>query len=102
MPHHGKLASTGILYLSYNNNAGPYDGSAGDVWKYDTGSANWTKITPPASPLNGGYGFGGLTVDAENPNTIVVAALNQWWPTRNSSAARTVELLEPDLERRLC
>ncbi|MGO9317523.1 MAG: xyloglucanase [Terracidiphilus sp.] len=80
MPHHGKLASTGILYLSYNNNAGPYDGSAGDVWKYDTGSAAWTLITPPSSPLNGGYGFGGLSVDAENPNTIVVAALNQWWP----------------------
>ena len=80
MPHHGKLASTGILYLSYNNNAGPYDGSAGDVWKYDTGSAKWTQITPPASPLNGGYGFGGLSVDALNPNTIVVAALNQWWP----------------------
>jgi hypothetical protein len=80
MPHHGKLARTGILYLSYNNNAGPYDGSAGDVWKYDTGSAAWTKITPPASPLNGGYGFGGLSLDAQNPNTIVVAALNQWWP----------------------
>jgi photosystem II stability/assembly factor-like uncharacterized protein len=80
MPHHGKLSSTGILYLSYNNNAGPYDGSAGDVWKYDTGSATWTLITPPASPLNGGYGFGGLSVDAERPNTIVVAALNQWWP----------------------
>jgi xyloglucan-specific exo-beta-1,4-glucanase len=83
MPHHGKLASTGILYLSYNNNAGPYDGSAGDVWKYDTGSAVWTKITPPASPLNGGYGFGGLAVDALNPNTIVVATLNQWWPDTN-------------------
>ena len=80
MPHHGKLASTGILYLSYNNNAGPYDGSAGDVWKYDTGSVAWTKITPPPSPLNGGYGFGGLSVDTESPNTIVVAALNQWWP----------------------
>jgi hypothetical protein len=80
MPHHGVLASTGILYLSYNNNAGPYDGSSGDVWKYDTGSATWTLITPPASPLNGGYGFGGLSVDAENPNTIVVATLNQWWP----------------------
>ena len=75
-----KLASTGILYLSYNNNAGPYDGSAGDVWKYDTGSAAWTLITPPQSPLNGGYGFGGLSLDAESPNTIVVAALNQWWP----------------------
>jgi xyloglucan-specific exo-beta-1,4-glucanase len=80
MPHHGKLSSTGILYLSYNNNAGPYDGSAGDIWKYDTGSATWTLITPPASPLNGGYGFGGLSVDAQRPNTIVAAALNQWWP----------------------
>ncbi len=83
MAHHGKLASNGMLYLSYNNNAGPYDGSAGDVWKYDTSAAAWTKITPPASPLNGGYGFGGLAVDAQNPNTIVVAALNQWWPDVN-------------------
>ena len=80
MPHHGKLTSNGILYLSYNNNAGPYDGSAGNVWKYDTGSATWTNVTPPPSPLNGGYGFGGLGVDRLNPNTIVVAALNQWWP----------------------
>jgi xyloglucan-specific exo-beta-1,4-glucanase len=80
MPHHGKLASSGILYLSYNNNAGPYDGSAGGVWKYDTGSAAWTDVTPPPSPLNGGYGFGGLSLDALNPNAIVVGTLNQWWP----------------------
>ncbi len=83
MPHHGKLASTGILYLSYNNNAGPYDGSSGSVQKYDTASGAWTDITPPQSPLNGGYGFGGLSVDALNPDTIVVAALNQWWPDTN-------------------
>ncbi len=80
LPHHGKLASTGMLYITYSNGAGPYDGSAGDVWKYDTNSSSWTKITPPASPLNGGYGFGGLAVDAQNPDTIMVAALNQWWP----------------------
>jgi xyloglucan-specific exo-beta-1,4-glucanase len=80
MPHHGKLSSTGILYLTYNNNAGPYDGSSGDVWKYDTGAQSWTKITPPAPALNSGYGFGGVSVDAENPNTVVVAALNNWWP----------------------
>ena len=80
MPHHGKLSSTGILYLSYNNNAGPYDGSGGSVSKYDTGSGTFTDITPPVSPLSGGYGFGGLALDAMNPNTIVVAALNQWWP----------------------
>ncbi|HKF49457.1 MAG TPA: xyloglucanase [Terracidiphilus sp.] len=80
MPHHGKLASNGILYLSYNNNAGPYDGSAGDVWKYDTNAQAWSKVTPPPSPFNGGYGFGGLSVDGANPNVIVTAALNQWWP----------------------
>jgi len=80
MPHHGKLASNGMLYLSYNNNAGPYDGSAGDLWKYDTTAAAWTRITPPAPALNSGYGFGGLSVDAQNPNTLVVAALNNWWP----------------------
>ena len=83
MPHHGKLASTGIFYLSYNNNAGPYDGSTGSVQKYDTASATWTDITPPQSPLNGGYGFGGLSIDAQNPSTLVVATLNQWWPDTN-------------------
>ena len=82
MPHHGKLSSTGILYLSYNNNAGPYDGSAGDIWKYDTGAATWTKITPPTS-FGTAYGFGGLSLDAQRPNTIVVAGLNQWWPDVN-------------------
>jgi len=80
MAHHGKLSSTGILYLTYNNNAGPYDGTYGDVWKYDTGAQSWTNITPPAPALQSGYGFGGLSVDAENPNTVVVAALNNWWP----------------------
>jgi len=83
MPHHAKLASTGILYLSYNNNAGPYDGSSGSVQKYDTASGAWTDITPPQSPLNGGYGFGGLSIDAMNPSTVVVATLNQWWPDTN-------------------
>jgi xyloglucan-specific exo-beta-1,4-glucanase len=97
MPHHGKLTSTGLLYLSYNNNGCPYDGSTGAVWKYDTGSGTWTNITPPSSPLNGGYGFGGLSLDALNPNTIVVAALKQWWPDtqffRNLDGGQTWNLI---------
>ena len=103
MPHHGKLASTGILYLSYNNNAGPYDGSAGDVWKYDTGSAAWTHITPPASPLNGGYGFGGLSLDAVEPqydccgHAQSMVAGHAIFPQPGWR-----KYLEPDLERKLC
>ncbi|HUJ33312.1 MAG TPA: xyloglucanase [Candidatus Acidoferrum sp.] len=82
MAHHGKLASTGMLYLSYNNNAGPYDGTSGDIWRYDTSSATWTRISPiPSTDTADDYfGYGGLSVDAQYPDTIVVAALNSWWP----------------------
>jgi hypothetical protein len=81
MPHHGVLGSNGILYITYNNNAGPYDGSLGDVWKYDTASEVWTKISPdPASSTRVLFGYGGLAVDAQNPNVVMVAALNEWWP----------------------
>ena len=82
LPHHGKLSSDGFLYISYSNGAGPYDGTSGDVWKYDTASAAWTLISPYPSTDTGDdyYGYGGLTVDAERPDTIMVAALNSWWP----------------------
>jgi xyloglucan-specific exo-beta-1,4-glucanase len=81
MPHHGVLAPSGILYITYNNNAGPYDGTLGDIWKYDTASEVWTKISPdPTSSTNSYFGYGGLAVDAQHPDTVMVAALNQWWP----------------------
>jgi len=84
MPHHAVLASNGILYITYNNNAGPYDGTMGDVWKYDTATALWTRISPdPTTSSNVGFGYGGLTVDAQNPNTVMVSALNEWWPDAN-------------------
>ncbi len=84
MPHHAVLASTGILYITYNNRGGPYDGDMGDVWKYDTASALWTKISPdPSSSTNSWFGYGGITVDAQNPNTLMVSELNRWWPEAN-------------------
>src|SRR5947207_7829843 len=82
LPHHGKLASNGMLYISYSNGAGPYDGSSGDVWKFDTSNGTWTRISPVPSTdtANDYFGYGGLSVDAQNPNVLVVAALNSWWP----------------------
>jgi photosystem II stability/assembly factor-like uncharacterized protein len=81
MPHHAVLASNGILYVTYNNNAGPFDGTMGDVWKYDTATALWTRISPDRSTSTNVYfGYGGVTVDAQSPNTVMVSALNQWWP----------------------
>jgi len=84
MPHHAVLASNGLLYITYNNQGGPYDGNLGDVWKYETGTGAWTKITPdPSSSNNPWFGYGGLAVDAQNPNTLVVSELNRWWPDVN-------------------
>lgn len=84
LPHHGVLSSTGELYIPYNNGIGPYDGTKGDVWKYNTKTGKWTNISPvPSTDSSQTFGYGGLAVDAQNPNTIVVANLNQWWPDAN-------------------
>jgi hypothetical protein len=84
MPHHAVLASTGKMYITYNNQGGPYDGSMGDVWKYDTATGVWTKITPdPSSSTNSWFGYGGIAVDAQHPDTLVVAELHRWWPDVN-------------------
>jgi xyloglucan-specific exo-beta-1,4-glucanase len=84
MPHHGILASTGMLYITYNNRQGPYDGDRGEVWKYDTNAAVWTKINPdPSSSTSSWFGYGGLAVDAQHPDTLVVGELNRWWPDVN-------------------
>jgi len=82
LPHHGVLTSTGILYVTFSNNAGPFDGTSGDVWKLDTATGTWTMISPVPSTdtANDFFGYGGLTVDAQHPSTIMVSALNSWWP----------------------
>jgi len=81
LPHHGVLSSDGILYVTYSNGAGPYDGTKGEVWKYDTNSSKWTNISPVASSSEDDYfGYGGLSVDAQKPSTVMIAALNSWWP----------------------
>ncbi|HOU12922.1 MAG TPA: PKD domain-containing protein [Anaerolineae bacterium] len=80
LPYHGVLASNGVLYITYSDNCGPYGGNAGAVWKYNTGTGVWTNITPP--PPGGGepYGYGGLTVDASDPDVVMVSTQESWWP----------------------
>lgn len=84
LPHHGVLASNGMLYISYSNGSGPYDGTKGEVWKYNTKTGVWTDITPVASSSSDDYyGYGGLAVDAGNPDVVMVSTLNSWWPDAN-------------------
>ncbi len=84
LPHHGVLSSTGKLYVSYSDGVGPYDGAKGDVWKLDTATGVWTIISPfPSSSSDNYFGYGGLAVDAQHPDTLIVATLNSWWPDAN-------------------
>jgi len=71
LPHHGILGSNGILYVTYSDTQGPYDGAIGDVYKYDTATSTWTMISPvPSTDSSIYYGYGGLAVDKLNPTKL--------------------------------
>ena len=76
MPHHAKLGTDGLLYLTFCNGPGPNGISSGSVWKLKTADGTWTNITPPT----GQGGFAGLSLDALNPGTLVVSTLDRWYP----------------------
>lgn len=79
-PHKGKIQpSEGALYITYADGTGPYDGTAGAVYRYNITAGTWTDITP-VSGSDLYFGFGGLGLDMLNPGTLVVASLNSWWP----------------------
>lgn len=85
LPGRAALATNGMLYISYTNQSGPYDGTHGGVWKYNTKTGEWTDITPVKDPDPNVYfwGYGGMTVDATNPNIIMTSTLNCWYPDAN-------------------
>jgi photosystem II stability/assembly factor-like uncharacterized protein len=70
--------SPGLLYVSYGNASGQNPGSPtnGTVYKYDLGAGTWENISPPT----GSYGFGGVCVDKENPNCLLVGTVGRWYP----------------------
>ncbi|KAM0328575.1 hypothetical protein ACHAQA_004983 [Verticillium albo-atrum] len=79
-PHKARLqAAEKALYLSYSDGTGPYDGTSGAVYRYDITTGAWKNITP-ASGGDLYFGFGGLSVDAQKPGTLIVATLNSWYP----------------------
>ena len=68
--------TSGLLYVATSDSGGPYDGGTGEVFKLDTASGVWTRITPEASY----FGYSGLTIDRQHPGTLIVASQISWWP----------------------
>jgi hypothetical protein len=82
LPHKGVFDATSKnLYIATSDTGGPYDGAKGQVWKFNATSGAWTNISPlPLESTDLYYGFAGLTIDRQNPNTIMVASQVSWWP----------------------
>ena len=82
LAHKGVVDHTNrVLYVATSDTGGPYDGGKGDVWKYSIATGAWTRISPiPSSSAEDYFGYSGLTIDRQNPNTIMVATQISWWP----------------------
>ena len=76
----------GFLYVAYGYKSGPYDDGKGMVWKLNTTTGVWTDISPMTNDCqtygNGNpyFGYNGLAIDPQNPNTIMVTGYSSWWP----------------------
>ncbi|WP_342662000.1 PKD domain-containing protein, partial [Cytophaga aurantiaca] len=75
MPQRAALASDGNMYITYADHEGPWNITTGQVWKYNTTSGAWTDVTPVA-----GYGYGGISVDPNNPQRLIASTTNKYLP----------------------
>ena len=75
-PLQADFSADGTLYLAYSDNCGPnLSPQNGAVYQYQDGT--FTDITPNLD--DGRYGgFGAVSVDKQNPDTLVVSTLGFW------------------------
>jgi photosystem II stability/assembly factor-like uncharacterized protein len=79
MASHAEFDSAGTLYLSYGNGPGPNDVTDGAVWKYQPKQEKFTDITPAVpKKKDDSFGYGGLSVDAAHPGTVMVSTIDRW------------------------
>lgn len=81
LPQRAALASDGTLYVAYANGAGPSGTrdqpmDRGQIWKLDRAASSWTEITPLAGNAN--RAFGGISVDAANPERVLATTINTY------------------------
>jgi hypothetical protein len=76
MPLRAAQDGLGNMYVTLCDGAGPGDINTGVVRKYNLSTLASTNVTPPT----GQGGYGGVSVDRQNPNLIAVTTANRWWP----------------------
>jgi hypothetical protein len=76
MPLRASQDGLGNMYITFCDGPGPNGISAGVVRKFNLSTLSSINVTPPT----GQGGFGGVCVDRQNPNIVVVTTANRWWP----------------------
>jgi photosystem II stability/assembly factor-like uncharacterized protein len=82
-PTHAVLVPGKILYLTYNDGSGPNGMRAGAIYKYSLAGQKWKDISPiPPNNATGAhkFGYGGIAIDAQHPDTLMVTTQDRWWP----------------------
>ena len=77
MPLRGAFDGNGHLYLTYANALGPNSVTDGAVYKLTTATNSWTNVTPSA-PGSIQFGYSGVSIDAHDPNTVMVSTIDRW------------------------
>jgi hypothetical protein len=77
--------TNGYLYVITSHDPGPYNGGTasgrgGKIQRLATQTGEWTDVTPGYNPGRSIPGFGGITVDRQNPGTLMASTCNNWWP----------------------
>jgi photosystem II stability/assembly factor-like uncharacterized protein len=80
-PNHLVRSADGSFYVTYGREPGPNTMSDGAVWKFNPNDGVWTDITPiKPKESDQPFGYGGVSVDAGHPSTIMVTTFCHWHP----------------------
>lgn len=83
MPQRAVMAKDGNIFITYANGAGPHahwdsalneNMESGQVWKFNPSTNTWTNVTPAGVTR----AFGGISVDPNDANRIVVSTINNY------------------------
>lgn len=89
-PLQADISSNGKMYITYSDNCGPnLSPENGKVYAYDMAAGTFSDITPALN--DGRYGgFSGVSVDAQNPDTVVVSTVG-FWSDKGDNIYRTTD-----------
>ena len=82
-PNHIVRDARGRWLLSYGDEPGPNTMNNGALWRFDPADGSWTDISPLAQSTDtqgDGFGWGAVSVDANNAEVIVASTFNRFSP----------------------